>query len=399
MRTFYPVIFGGVLILALGLIELLLLRTLNKSWWQKKVIRRLAWGLPLSGLVMIGLWALGEYYQLMWLAVVARLLIGLIILSELGLMLSLPISGILHWVDRLIDRFVRHRNVEDSHVDRRRRLFLKGAAAVVPLATLGITTGGTLHAFSPISIVRKPIGFTSLPQDLEGLKILQLSDLHLYHYVTLDDLRQVIASASEHKPDLILVTGDIADDLRLLPEALKMIDEMKPRLGCYASLGNHEYFRGVTEVRRIFDKSTLPLFVNEGLRIPVGGSQLFIGGIDDPRSMGAKDEAFFKRTIDQTLQSAQDEDFVILMSHRPDAFDYAAERSIPLTLAGHTHGGQVGVMGRSIFENYFPDRYLWGEYAQGESRLYTTCGAGHWFPFRLGCPTEAPIIELVSLQA
>jgi predicted MPP superfamily phosphohydrolase len=86
--------------------------------------------------------------------------------------------------------------------------------------------------------------------------------------------------------------------------------------------------------------------------------------------------------------------FKILMSHRPDAFDYAASQGINLTLAGHTHGGQIGFMGRSLFDSYWADRYLWGEYRQGRSALYTSSGVGHWFPFRLGCPPEAPIIEL-----
>jgi uncharacterized protein len=62
---------------------------------------------------------------------------------------------------------------------------------------------------------------------------------------------------------------------------------------------------------------------------------------------------------------------------------------------GHTHGGQIGLFGRSAFEALAPELHLWGTYARGESRLYTTSGFGHWFPFRLGCPTEAPILELV----
>jgi uncharacterized protein len=82
------------------------------------------------------------------------------------------------------------------------------------------------------------------------------------------------------------------------------------------------------------------------------------------------------------------------MSHRPDAFDHAAVRGIDLTLAGHTHGGQIGMFGRSVFESYWPERYLWGRYERNGSQLYTSAGVGHWFPFRLGCPPEAPVIEL-----
>lgn len=65
-----------------------------------------------------------------------------------------------------------------------------------------------------------------------------------------------------------------------------------------------------------------------------------------------------------------------------------------LTLAGHAHGGQIGFNGHSAFERIWPDQYLWGPYSVGRSRLYTTSGFGHWFPFRVNCPTEAPLIEL-----
>ena len=106
------------------------------------------------------------------------------------------------------------------------------------------------------------------------------------------------------------------------------------------------------------------------------------------------DKEFFNGCLDKTLVSRQEGDTVIVMSHRPSAFDFTAPRNVSLTLAGHTHGGQVGFMGRSILESSFPESYLWGHYRSGSSHLYTTSGMGHWFPFRLGCPPEAPVIEL-----
>ena len=83
------------------------------------------------------------------------------------------------------------------------------------------------------------------------------------------------------------------------------------------------------------------------------------------------------------------------MTHRPEGFDPASEMGIELTLSGHTHGGQAGLNGRSLW-SAFTDRYLWGHYAKNGSQMYLSSGIGHWFPFRLGCPTEAPIIELTS---
>jgi len=82
------------------------------------------------------------------------------------------------------------------------------------------------------------------------------------------------------------------------------------------------------------------------------------------------------------------------MSHRPNILPIAAKNNIDLVLSGHTHGAQFGFNNRSIFEKLYPKSYLWGKYQIDNTILYTSSGAGHWFPFRIGCPTEIPIITL-----
>jgi hypothetical protein len=314
---------------------------------------------------------------------------------EVALMLSLPISGLFHGVNHLLEKLASRRTKERApEFDHRRRVLLKGAAAAVPLATLATSARGLTRAYAPVRIYLRPMQIADLPAELEGFRIFHLSDLHLGHYADLDHLTQTLSNAAAFRPDLTLVTGDLSDDLKELPQALKLIYDLKPPQGTLASLGNHEYFRGIQQVRQMFDQSPVPLLVNSSVVLTVGGKRLFIGGIDDPRRMGVKHDEFFKQTIDETLTPVQTGDTVVLMSHRPDAFDYAASKSVHLTLAGHTHGGQIGFMGRSVFETYSSGNYLWGEYTLGQSRLYTSAGAGHWFPFRLGCPAEAPVIEL-----
>src|SRR6185295_20296414 len=88
--------------------------------------------------------------------------------------------------------------------------------------------------------------------------------------------------------------------------------------------------------------------------------------------------------------------FRLLMCHRPNGFPAAADAGFHLTLSGHTHGAQIGIGGKSALEvlGGGGERYPWGSYERDGKRLYTTSGFGHWFPFRLGCPTEAPLIVL-----
>jgi uncharacterized protein len=395
MRIFFPIIFAAVLVLVCGGLQALMLALLNRVWWRKRFLRLTSLLLPVVGMLAVGLWGLGEYFDKIWLSLPMSLLAILVFVAELGLVLSLPVSGIVHGVGHLIAHFKKKRAVHrEESLDHDRRVFLQFTAAAVPVVALSSGAAGVADSFRAVTVTTKPIEIENLPPQLEGFRILQVSDLHLRNYTTLDTLAEALENARPYHPDLLLVTGDVADDLSQLPGALRLFDQFKAPYGCFASLGNHEYFRGITEVRRIFAAGPIPLLVNDSVRLMVRGAPLFVGAIDDPRHMGARDDAFYRRTIDETLKKSVSGETRVLMSHRPDAFDYAASQGIQLTLAGHTHGGQIGFGGRSIFESSMHDRYLWGEYTKGSSKLYTTSGAGHWFPFRLGCPTEAPVIEL-----
>ena len=395
MHSLFPVLFASFWILVLGIVDFLFLRLLNKVWWKKRWVKICAVIAPIFGLLAVVAWGFGVYRGVEWLAMAGGTALALVFVTEVCLLLTLPISGILHGVDHLLHRHAERTQPEPkSSADPKRRLFLKTAAATLPVASLAMGVTGVGRAIGSISIPRRTMAIPGLPPALDGLRILQISDTHLWHYVTLDDLTDLCTRAADLKPDLVLVTGDVADNLALLPDALDTIAQLKPPLGAFATLGNHEYFRGVEEVRRLFDRSPIPLFVDTGTMISSGERSFFLAGIDDPRRLSQAAPDFFPRTIDKSLQGRPDGAFTILMSHRPDALDYAATKQIGLTLAGHTHGGQVGLFGRSVFEPAFPQKYLWGTYRKDQSLLYTSSGAGHWFPFRLGCPPEAPLLEL-----
>jgi hypothetical protein len=243
--------------------------------------------------------------------------------------------------------------------------------------------------------------FEGLHRDLDGLRILQLSDLHLGACAGLDDLARSLDEAmAAQRPDLIVVTGDLADDPELIPGALDLVMRAGARYGAVASLGNHEYLHGIHVTRPKFDASPVPLLVSAGRNVTIGRAHLFIGGADDPVHMHGDIAGMLRPSIARAAShAAPNADFRLLLCHRPEGHGPAAEHGFDLTLSGHTHGGQLGLFGRSLLEKLRPGTGWWGTYARRgrdgrPSRLYTTSGFGHWFPFRVGCPTEMPLLVL-----
>jgi len=395
MSVFYPIIFASTVVLVFGLVEIALIRFLHRDWWRKRWIRWPAVGLPLVGVVCIVLWSLGIVHDIRWVLAIGATGTSLAFVLEVALMLSLPFSGALGFLNRFLDWLHKRRQVKASQpIDEKRRVFLKTAAAALPAISLFSGAAGIARGFGPILLPKVEMTFPDLPPALDGLKILQLSDMHLGLYQHLPQLEEVLTKAREFAPDLILVTGDASDRLDILPDVLRMIAQFNAPVGHLASLGNHEYYRGIEDVRRIFDAGPVPLLVNRHAIMPVNGTALTIAGADDPRWLGRDDTQFLEKTVAAAMNGAPSDGFTILMSHRPEGLNIAAKWNIPLTLAGHTHGGQVGLFRRSAFESLMPERYLWGKYRKGNSQLYTSAGVGHWFPFRLGCPPEAPVIVL-----
>lgn len=402
MPSYTPIIFSAIVIALFALIYLLFLRFLNRPWWWNRKIRLASIWLAPVGLIWVGVWWLAVTVGADWLRNMSVLLVGMVMVFEIALVLTLPLSSIIRnlggWLAGLFGRSQREASKagipDEPPVDLGRRRAVGALAAAVPITTLAMGAGGFGRALAGINVFERGMTLPGLPNDLKGLKIFHMSDLHLGPFVKLDDIETALESAEKYHPDLILVTGDIADDLSVLGDVLSLIDQLKPRLGTYASLGNHEHFRGIEQITRIFDHSPVRLLVDEGITLTEGNGSIALTAIDDPRSMGRDHTQFFIDSLDKALQNSRTGDTVILMSHRPHVFDLASERGVNLTLAGHTHGGQLGLLGRSVFERYGDGHYLWGDYSQGNARLYTSAGMGHWFPFRLGCPPEAPVITL-----
>ena len=390
-----------------GAFNALALRYAHPGLWRRRWFRAVAYAVPLAGLAMCFYWIASFESWGSWASGLGISAFGVLIL-QLALAGALAITGGATWLGRRLATIRRRRRnargegadaatAAAEGIDPVRRRVWQGGLVALPLLAAGTSVSGVAQAAAPVRVFRLPLALPNLPADLAGLRILQISDLHLAGFVRVETVADILHRARPLAPDLVVLTGDTADDPRLLPETLALVADFGARLGAYAVLGNHEYSHQLELARAHFAASSVRLLDNEPARLPVGRATVHLAGVDDfaGHEPGETKTVFYRRCIAKTLAGSRDGDFRLLLSHRPDAFDEAARQGVDLTLAGHTHGGQIGVAGRSLLlaSHLYP--YPWGHYRHGDSHLYTTSGAGHWIPFRLGCPTEAPVIELV----
>jgi uncharacterized protein len=394
MRVFLPVLFSIVVIAVLSALEISFLKKLHADWWRRKWVRIAAYAVPLFGSVGLLLWTYGIWYHSRLLMSVGAYLSATVFVIGIALMLSLPVSGFMHFMSRRLS--ARRKTLQTEEVSVERRSFLQTASLALPAAAISTGGAGLANTFMPPVLPLVPLSYPRLPRELEGFRILHISDIHLGFFIGLKELEKMVERCATVYADLVLLTGDLCDDPFRYKETLLLLGQISSRFGTFASLGNHEYYTGIGAVRKAFEGCGFSLLVSRGETVNVRGSLLHVAGADDPRSLARISRQFFKTTIDRAMKSAPQSAFSILMSHRPEGFEYAAAASIPLTLSGHTHGGQIGYAGRSIFESFMPQKYMWGLYEKNESKLYTSAGAGHWFPFRLGCPAEMPVYVLTS---
>lgn len=280
-----------------------------------------------------------------------------------------------------------------------RRAFLRGAAALTLLIPAGVGARGVYQAQVSMTVREHTLTFPGLPPNLRGFKIGQLSDTHLGPYFSLQRLDTAIDLLLRQKPDLVVITGDFVDDMNLLAPAISRLNSLQPLIprGIYFCLGNHEYIRNVSLVRSQLAQSRVVLLENSSRLILPGPQPFYLLGADYPESATGRRGMNVSADRRQqcfaaTNQGIPADAFKVLIAHHPDFLIDGFAARIPLTLAGHTHGGQVVVAGKPLF--YSQASYIGGLYQENGVYGYVSSGAGQWFPFRLDCPPEVSLFTL-----
>lgn len=273
-----------------------------------------------------------------------------------------------------------------------RRQFLQGMSAAIPAVPLAVSAYGVIDGDTQIVMNRHTLAFPQLPPALAGFKIAQISDTHIGPFFGMDKLDRVLTMVKQEQPDLLVITGDLIDDLALLPPTMKRLAAFQSQLpqGIFYCWGNHEYFRDINRIRRALYSSPIVVLENSNKAVVNG---LHLAGVDYPwsKDKGGQEmvrQQFFSKAVRDIPADA----FTVLLTHHSAFLDDAFTAGIPLALAGHTHGGQVNLLGKSLLPVQY--KYMRGMYRQGDCYGYVSVGTGHWLPLRLGCPAEVSVFTL-----
>jgi predicted MPP superfamily phosphohydrolase len=266
-------------------------------------------------------------------------------------------------------------------------------AAAPPLLDLSLATIA-MRQLDRFRIRRFVLPIAGLPSDLHGLTIAQVSDMHVGRFTSGRVLREMVRVVNEFRADLILLTGDLINDaLADLDHGLELVRSMEGRSGIYLIEGNHDLIENGAEFERRVKQSGIPFLLDESAIVTIRGAPVQLLGLSWTRARENRDAAI-AASVRRLMSQRQPESFPILLAHHPHAFDAAAEASLPLTLSGHTHGGQLMLneqcgFGPALF------RYWSGLYSKGASRLIVSNGVGNWFPLRVRAPAELVHLTLV----
>jgi len=233
------------------------------------------------------------------------------------------------------------------------------------------------------------------PAELSGFRLALLSDLHVGSpYWGIPELEQLVERVNRERPELVLLAGDyVTNGVKfgdwVDPEAIAAtLAKLDAPLGVVAVLGNHDWWSGGHRVRSAFERAGIIVLENESHAVQRGDQRFYIGGLADQLTRRVR--------LDKALEGVGENDPFLVLAHEPDVFVRIPERAA-LTLAGHTHGGQVAlpVLGRPVIPSKYGQRFAAGHIEEDGRHLFVTTGVGtSVFPVRFGVAPEIAILEL-----
>jgi hypothetical protein len=329
-----------------------------------------------------------------------------IVCSLLGFLIVIPfgmadrIVRAARWVYQRVGQAGRAMPLPNP-VSLARRRFLERTALAMTATPFVAGAYGMFYERLNLEISHRRIKISRLPRAFEGFRIAQLSDIHIGPFMTAEEIRRYVGIANGLKPDLVALTGDFVTwDPSTQSAVVDALAEVKAPFGVYGCLGNHEMWSKVEDsITRLFARRGIRILRGERAFIRSGGDVINLLGVDyQTRSpMGPRGQRLVREYLQGVDRLMTPSTANILLSHNPNTFDRAAELGIDLSLAGHTHGGQLTL--EFVHPDLSPSRlitpYVRGWFEKPGGQLYVNRGIGTIFvPIRFDSPPEITIFEL-----
>ncbi|HVF70611.1 MAG TPA: metallophosphoesterase [Chthoniobacterales bacterium] len=371
-------------------------RVLQRAGWkaQARILHSFFFGLQLAGLAAVIASRRSEVWDRLPAVFTSAVYLWHLIVLPLLLPLSIAVGlvALLAWIIGKIRKGEASHAIKPESDAITRRAFLAATAAFTPqLFTVGLTAIA-LRQLEQFRVRRMTIPIRDLPAALNGLTIAHVSDIHAGRFTRGAILREMTAAVNDLRSDLVLLTGDLINGaLHELPEGIETVRRLDAPSGVYMIEGNHDLFPGREAFESHVKRSGIPLLVNETAQLTVRDHPVQLlgqrwGGPIFRRRQG-NDDGTITAAFEELIALRDPEAFPILLAHHPHAFDPAAAAGVPLTLAGHTHGGQLMLNAETGFGPWM-FRYWSGHYSRGDSHLVVSNGVGNWFPLRTRAPAE-----------
>lgn len=274
----------------------------------------------------------------------------------------------------------------------RRELLAATAVALPPVAL----AGAQITAFSQLEdfrVRRFDVHLPTLPRALDGMTIAHVSDVHVGKFTRGPVLERIAERTNDLDADIVCVTGDLIDySLSDLPDAVDVLRSLRGRYGTYVCEGNHDLFEDRAEFERRVRAAGVSLLINEQRTISVRGTPVQMLGLrwGEP---GLGRGPLIERNMAAVGPLMRADVFKILLAHHPHAFDDAVDAGVDLTLAGHTHGGQL-MLSPNLGPGSWLFKYWSGLYERDRRSMIVSNGVGNWFPLRVNAPAELVHITL-----
>lgn len=307
------------------------------------------------------------------------------------LMVGLGGSALLGLGDRLMWA------LRTAEPDPNRRLFLArtlggGVAAFGAVAGAVALRGGLREP----ALVDVAVPLKKLPKNLNGLTIVQVSDLHVGPTIRGDVVDALVARINAMNPDIVALTGDLVDgSVRALGPEMTAFAKLRPKYGTFLCTGNHEYYSGVDSWIAWWRAQGVTVLRNERVTVGQGSDLIDIAGVDDWQA--ARFGNGHGHDVPRALAGRDPSRPLVLLAHQPKSIVDAAAGEVCLQLSGHTHGGQLWPFSHLV---RLQQPYVAGLAKEGGTWIYVSRGTGYWGPpMRLNAPSELTRIVLQAAEA